>query len=85
MNGATIDILYFARVAELTGTRSESWPLADGNPITGTQLLDQLQQRYPGLAPTERLKLAVNQYHVRHEQAIKAGDEVALFDPVTGG
>ncbi|MGN6659800.1 MAG: molybdopterin synthase sulfur carrier subunit, partial [Achromobacter mucicolens] len=27
MNGATINLLYFARVAELVGKRAETWPL----------------------------------------------------------
>ena len=28
MNGTPLKVLYFARVAELTGTREEAWPLA---------------------------------------------------------
>jgi molybdopterin synthase sulfur carrier subunit len=49
VNGATIDLLYFARVAELVGKRGESWPL-DGE-STGAQLLAALGERYPQLAP----------------------------------
>ena len=38
MSGATIDLLYFARVAELVGKRGgEAWPLDDES--TGAQLL----------------------------------------------
>lgn len=79
-----IQLLYFARVAEMTGRRAEAWPLPDDS-VTGLALLASLEQRYPQLAPAARLKLAVNQTHVKATVTIKAGDEVAVFEPVTGG
>jgi len=82
--GPAVHLLYFARVAELTGRREESWP-APAEPITGAAFLEQLQQRYPLLAPASRLRLAVNQTHAKHTALIRAGDEVAVFEPVTGG
>jgi len=78
-----IELVFFARVAELVGQRSLAWPLAA--PCTGAQLLAGLQERYPGLAPVSRLKLAVNQRHAQHDARIAPGDEVAVFEPVTGG
>nr|WP_220805621.1 MoaD/ThiS family protein [Achromobacter sp. UMC46] len=75
--------MYFARVAELVGKRGESWPL-DGE-STGTQLLAALGERYPQLAPAGRLKLAINQTHSKPTAPIRPGDEVAVFEPVTGG
>nr|WP_275067052.1 MoaD/ThiS family protein [Achromobacter spanius] len=83
VNGATINLLYFARVAELVGKRSEDWPL-DGE-STGAQLLAALGERYPQLAPAARLKLAINQTHSKPTAPIRPGDEVAVFEPVTGG
>jgi len=83
VNGATINLLYFARVAELVGKRSEAWPLPAAT--TGTELLAALEVRYPDLAPTTRLKLAINQTHAKATAAIQPGDEVAVFEPVTGG
>lgn len=83
MSGETIKVLYFAQVAELTGTRQESWPCPA--PVVASAWLDDLQSRYPQLAPVARLKLAVNQYHVAHDSTIQPGDEVAVFEPVTGG
>jgi molybdopterin synthase sulfur carrier subunit len=83
VSGTAIKVLYFAQVAELTEVRQESWPLAKA--ISGTEWLRQLESRYPRLAPTRRLKLAVNQYHVAHDGVIQPGDEVAVFEPVTGG
>ncbi|UHL62626.1 MoaD/ThiS family protein [Paralcaligenes sp. KSB-10] len=83
MNGTAIKVLYFARVADLTRIRQESWPLSHA--LSGTDWLRELEGRYPQLAPTGRLKLAVNQYHVDHQSLIQPGDEVAVFEPVTGG
>jgi len=83
VNGTAINVLYFAQVAELTRLRQETWPI-DG-PITGADWLARLEARYPQLAPTRRLKLAVNQYHVPLNTVIQPGDEVAVFEPVTGG
>ncbi|MCC2594840.1 MoaD/ThiS family protein [Pusillimonas sp. MFBS29] len=83
MNGATIKVKYFARIAELTQLREELWPLSE--PISGTDWLAALGQRYPQLEPMERLKLAINQYHSPHSSLIHPGDEIAVFEPVTGG
>jgi Molybdopterin converting factor, small subunit len=79
----SIELLYFARVAELTGKRSETWPL--DRPVSGQDLLAELQARYPALAPATRLKLAINQYHAAPGALVRPGDEVAVFEPVTGG
>jgi molybdopterin synthase sulfur carrier subunit len=83
VSGATVNLLYFARVAELVGKRSEVWPLDAA--VTGAQLLAQLKQRYPQLEPAARLRLAVNQEHATPAAPVKPGDEVAVFEPVTGG
>lgn len=78
-----IELLYFARVAELTGKRTETWPLTE--PVSGQALLAELEARYPALAPAARLKLAINQYHAAPGAMVRPGDEVAIFEPVTGG
>jgi molybdopterin synthase sulfur carrier subunit len=83
VSGKTIDLLYFARIAEFTGRRTESWPLASAT--TGAALLAELCLRYPALAGAQRLKLSVNQVHAKSSATIQPGDEVALFEPVTGG
>lgn len=83
MSERVITVLYFARLAELAGTRRESLP-ADGVD-SGTALLQAVQQRHPALAGVTRIRLAINQTHCPATAAITAGDEVALFEPVTGG
>ena len=82
-NGATIEVLYFGRIAELTGQRSETWawPATD----SGRGLLDRVRVRHPALAQSAKLKLAINQAHAPADTLISAGDEVAVFEPVTGG
>ena len=84
MSNASITVLYFAQVAEITQTRQEQWELP--HTISVTHWLDQLVARYPDLTPMQaRLKVAINQYHVNHEAMINPGDEVAVFESVTGG
>ncbi|UOF94116.1 MAG: MoaD/ThiS family protein [Bordetella sp.] len=83
MGLARVNILYFARIAELTGKRSESWPIE--NLITGNDLLKILRQFYPQLNSIPRLYLAVNQIYANKSVCIQNGDEVAIFEPVTGG
>jgi molybdopterin synthase sulfur carrier subunit len=84
VNGATtIKVLYFAQIAELVQRREETWPLEHA--VRGAEWLAALAGRYPQLGSVTRLKLAVNQYHVGHDSLIQPGDEVAVFEPVTGG
>lgn len=84
MNGsATIEVLYFARIAEQTGTRAETQALTA--PIEAGAWLTALVRRYPGLEPIDRLKIAINQEYAGRTALIHPGDEVALFEPVTGG
>jgi molybdopterin synthase sulfur carrier subunit len=83
VSGETINLLYFARIAELTGRRAEPW-LHD-SAMTGEILLAGLLERYPALSQATRLKLAVNQVHAKASAPIAPGDEVAIFEPVTGG
>lgn len=84
MSTAAITVLYFAQVAEITQQRQESWPIANATAVK--DWLQEVVARYPTLAPLKtRLKVAINQYHVNHDAIINPGDEVALFEPVTGG
>ncbi len=82
-NGATIEVLYFAQVAEHLGMRHETQPLDE--PVQAGLWLDALAARCPALGPAQRLKLAINQEHAGRHDTIRPGDEVAVFEPVTGG
>lgn len=83
MNGATIEVFYFAQVAEHLGIRHETQDLAA--PIEARAWLHALTVRCPALGSAHRLKLAINQQHASPSEWIKPGDEVAVFEPVTGG
>ena len=68
---------------QMTVTLSCDHRVIDG--ALGAQLLAALGERYPQLEPAARLKLAINQTHAKPTAPIRAGDEVAVFEPVTGG
>ena len=81
-------LLYFAWLREKAGVGEETV-----NPPAGVatvaDLLDWLQARGGGfgeaLADRRVVRVAVNQEYVSLNHPVQAGDEVALFPPVTGG
>lgn len=82
-----IKICYFARFREKLGLQQEQFELAEDSTVE--QLLQQLAQRggvWADLfACPERVLVAINQDMSHLQASINAGDEVALFPPVTGG
>ncbi len=82
-----VKILFFAGLREAIGAGSESLALP-ANVATVGALRDHLAARgeaWSVLATTKNLRMAVNQQMVGADTAIKAGDEIAFFPPVTGG
>lgn len=82
-----ITILYFARFREKLGQERET--LALPAPATVQSLLQTLvarggawQDQLGGQGP---VLVAINQQMATRESALAAGDEIALFPPVTGG
>lgn len=82
-----VKVLYFASLRETLGIPGEELELPHG--ATVTQLMLQLaergnvwQQAFDGCRP---LRAAINHNLVPNDAAIKPGDEVAFFPPVTGG
>jgi molybdopterin converting factor subunit 1 len=83
-----VKLLYFAWLKQKTGCAEESVdPPADV--ATVADLLDWIAARGGGhaeaLADRAAIRVAVNQEYARPGDPVKAGDEVALFPPVTGG
>ncbi|MET4697128.1 molybdopterin synthase sulfur carrier subunit [Constrictibacter sp. MBR-5] len=81
-------VLYFAWLRTKTGIGEEDVsPPAEV--ATAGALVDWLASRSPGhadaLANRKVVRVAVNQEHVGLDHPVRAGDEVALFPPVTGG
>jgi len=81
-------LLYFAWLKTKTGVAEEE--VAPPPEVTTVaELLTWLRARGPGyaeaLADETALRVAVNQEYARPGDRVAAGDEVALFPPVTGG
>ncbi len=81
-----IRVLFFARLREALGP-GESLAPAPGID-TVAALRDHLATRggdWQVLLTTKNLRAAINQTMVGADTAIRDGDEVAFFPPVTGG
>lgn len=81
-------LLYFAWLKTKTGVSEETVsPPAEVRTVA--DLLIWLRQRGPGfeeaLTDIDALRVAVNQEYAEMTDPVSAGDEVALFPPVTGG
>ena len=81
-----IKVLYFARLREKFGRAEESMPFSAD---TVGALLELLRNRGPvwseQLSADRNYRVAVNQVLADASTPIKAGDEIAIFPPVTGG
>jgi len=84
----SIRILYFARVREQVGIAQEMLDLdARTRDVAGLreQLIGRGAPWNAAFASDKSVRVAVNQDIARGDTAVKAGDEVAFFPPVTGG
>lgn len=80
----TINLLFFATLKELAGTRQTSLELAPG--ATVQDLKTRLGERYPKLAPALKTVLvSINKEFAFEHEPVPEGAEVALFPPVSGG
>jgi len=82
------DILYFASLAEMLGTRAEQIDLPS-ECDTVDDLVAILRARGEPFASTFdgniRILVAINQEMSEPTSAINGSDEIAFFPPVTGG
>jgi molybdopterin synthase sulfur carrier subunit len=83
-----VKLLFFAALREQLGRPAEELELP-ASVTTIAALRDHLRARGGAwaqvFAPNRPVRAAVNQDMVQPQAAIKAGDEVAFFPPVTGG
>jgi len=83
-----VKILYFAWIRTKTGIAAEEVsPPTDVTDVAS--LIDWLKGRGAGFAEALKnpnaVRVAVNQEYVKGDHPVRAGDEIALFPPVTGG
>ena len=79
-----IKVLFFASCRDAVGHRSCDWEIEEGYRVADLQR--ELVAAYPQLADVlQVLSIAVNSEYVGNHTALKAGDEVALIPPVSGG
>jgi molybdopterin converting factor subunit 1 len=79
-----IRVLFFGLLKDLVGRSSDAVELPEGARVE--ELLSHYARQFPRLAemlPT--LALSVNQEYSHGDRLLRAGDEVALLPPVSGG
>lgn len=83
-----VTVLFFASLREQLGVSREELELPAGIATLGSlraHLLARGGAWSTALAEGKLLRMAVNQDMAKPATAIKGGDEVAFFPPVTGG
>ena len=79
-----IRVRLFASFREAVGRGALDWDAPEG--ATVGDVLASLREAYPDLKRgPERALYAVNQEYVGQEYGLRAGDELALIPPVSGG
>ncbi len=83
-----LQLVYLARLREAFGTGAECWQ-SPGEVKDVASLLVSLRARggvwSEELASNRTFRVAVNQEMATLSTRLEAGDEVAIFPPVTGG
>jgi MoaE-MoaD fusion protein len=84
MNSLEFEIRLFATLKDRAG--QERIQVSVPPSATVQRLLDETAERFPNLAPSlPTVLVSVNKAYAGKETVLEAGDEVALFPPVSGG
>ena len=78
----TLTLLYFASLRERAGVPSESLS-TEAADLAG--LYEEIQARHGIAWPREHLRVAVDGEFARWQEPLRAGSEVAVIPPVSGG
>jgi len=82
-----LQLRYFASLRESLGIGDEQVELPDDvHDLTGlTRWLQDRDETWASALADSRLHVAINQEIVKADAAVRDGDEIAWFPPVTGG
>lgn len=79
-----VQVLYFAQARERAGRSAEALDVADGERLAGA--LAAIRRAHPELDPLwEHLAVAVDGVLAPADVELRAGAEIALLPPVSGG
>ena len=82
-------VVYLARLREAFGRSEERLAFSEHDGVTVADVIAQLRARggvwATELAAGRAFRVAVNHTMASPDTAVRAGDEVALLPPVTGG
>ncbi len=78
-----LQILLFGITKDMVGQRILSYELPDQSTVP--DLLENLKTDYPALQDLSSVMIAVNNEYGQKDQILRAGDEIALIPPVSGG
>jgi MoaD family protein, archaeal len=79
-----ITVQLFATIKDRVGSPQVTLDL--NSPATVEDLLEQLVERFPAVAPSlHSMIISVNQEFADRSHVITPADEIALFPPVSGG
>uniref|UniRef100_A0A8C0HUG3 Molybdopterin synthase sulfur carrier subunit n=1 Tax=Balaenoptera musculus TaxID=9771 RepID=A0A8C0HUG3_BALMU len=80
----SVEVLYFAKSAEITGIRSET--ISVPQEIKALQLWNEIETRHPGLADVRnQVIFAVRQEYVKFGDQLlllQSGDEIVIIPPL---
>ncbi|MFN8009179.1 MAG: molybdopterin converting factor subunit 1 [Terriglobia bacterium] len=80
----SVEVLFFARIREIVGESRIT--VHEGEIRTVADIWAQVCNRFPQARELEKVLLfAVNQEFANMQTRVKAGDEIAIFPPVSGG
>jgi len=85
---ATVRVVFFAHLREMVQMENTSVAIVDLETSTIASLMEHLMATIPSFKTyyqTNAILTALNQQMSNIDATIQAGDEVALFPPVTGG
>ena len=79
-----IKVLFFASLADITGTRETTIETAELTDVIS--IFNKFARDFPALeAYRSTVLLALNSEFARPDSPVRDGDEVAFFPPVSGG